>query len=74
MKKRLLALLLCAVMVCAVFAQTAPGVFAENVAYMQCGEKLTAVLNLDTGVMTFEGTGEFYKNDFDGDGFVYFDT
>ena len=74
MKKRLLALLLCAVMVCAVFVQAAPGVFAEGLAYMQCGENLTAVLNLDTGVMTFEGTGEFYKNDFDGDEFVWFDT
>ena len=74
MKKRLLALLLCAVMVCAVFVQAAPGVFAEELAYMQCGENLTAVLNLDTGVMTFEGTGEFYKNDFDSDEFVYFDT
>ena len=74
MKKRLLALLLCAVMVCAVFVQAAPGVFAEELAYMQCGENLTAVLNLDTGVMTFEGTGEFYKNDFDGDEFVWFDT
>ena len=71
MKKRLLALLLCAVMVCAVFVQAAPGVFAEELAYMQCGENLTAVLNLDTGVMTFEGTGEFYKNDFDSDEFVY---
>ena len=74
MKKRLLALLLCAVMVCAVFVQAAPGVFAEDLAYMQCGKNLTAVLNLDTGVMTFEGTGEFYKNDFDGDEFVWFDT
>ena len=74
MKKRLLALLLCAVMVCAVFVQAAPGVFAEELAYMQCGENLTAVLNLDTGVMTFEGTGEFYKNDFDSDEFVWFDT
>ena len=74
MKKRLLALLLCAVMVCAVFVQAAPGVFAEELAYMQCGENLTAVLNLDTGVMTFEGTGEFYKNDFDGDEVVWFDT
>ena len=74
MKKRLLALLLCAVMVCAVFVQAAPGVFAEGLAYMQCGKNLTAVLNLDTGVMTFEGTGEFYKNDFDGDEFVWFDT
>ena len=74
MKKRLLALLLCAVMVCAVFVQAAPGVFAEELAYMQCGKNLTAVLNLDTGVMTFEGTGEFYKNDFDGDEFVWFDT
>ncbi len=74
MKKRLLALLLCAVMVCAVFVQAAPGVFAEELAYMQCGENLTAVLNLDTGVMTFEGTGEFYKNDFDGDELVWFDT
>ena len=74
MKKRLLALLLCAVMVCAVFVQAAPGVFAEGLAYMQCGKKLTAVLNLDTGVMTFEGTGEFYKNDADGDEFVYFST
>ena len=64
MKKRLLALLLCAVMVCAVFVQAAPGVFAEGPAYMQCGENLTAVLNLDTGVVTFEGTGEFYKNEF----------
>ncbi len=74
MKKRLLALLLCAVMVCAVFVQAAPGVFAEELAYMQCGKNLTAVLNLDTGVMTFEGTGEFYKNDFDSDEFVWFDT
>ena len=74
MKKRLLALLLCAVMVCAVFVQAAPGVFAEGLAYMQCGKNLTAVLNLDTGVMTFEGTGEFYKNDADGDEFVYFST
>lgn len=74
MKKRLLALLLCAVMVCAVFVQAAPGVFAEGLAYMQCGKNLTAVLNLDTGVMTFEGTGEFYKNDFDSDEFVWFDT
>lgn len=74
MKKRLLALLLCAVMVCAVFVQAAPGVFAEGLAYMQCGKNLTAVLNLDTGVMTFEGTGEFYKNDFDGDEFVWFNT
>ena len=74
MKKRLLTLLLCAVMVCAVFVQAAPGVFAEELAYMQCGENLTAVLNLDTGVMTFEGTGEFYKNDFDSDEFVWFDT
>ena len=72
MKKRLLALLLCAVMVCAVFVQAAPGVFAEDLAYMQCGKNLTAVLNLDTGVMTFEGTGEFYKNEFDSDEFVYF--
>ena len=75
MKKRLLALLLCAVMVCAVFVQAAPGVFAEDLAYMQCGENLTAVLNLDTGVMTFEGTGEFYKNEDggdDGDEFVWF--
>ncbi len=63
MKKRLLALLLCAVMVCAVFVQAAPGVFAEEVAHMQCGENLTAVLNLDTGVMTFEGTGEFFKKE-----------
>ena len=72
MKKRLLALLLCAVMVCAVFVQAAPGVFAEELAYMQCGENLTAVLNLDTGVMTFEGTGEFYKNEADSDEFVWF--
>lgn len=74
MKKRLLALLLCAVMVCAVFVQAAPGVSAEDVAFMQCGENLTAVLNLDTGVMTFAGTGEFFKNEGEGDGFVYFGT
>ena len=74
MKKRLLALLLCAVMVCAVFVQAAPGVFAADVLRQQCGKNLTAVLNLDTGVMTFEGTGEFYTNGTDGDGFVYFNT
>ena len=57
MKKRLLALLFCAVMVCAVFVQAAPGVFAADVLRQQCGKNLTAVLNINTGVLTFEGSG-----------------
>ena len=58
MKKRLLALLLCAVMVCAVFVQALPIASAAEVTDSgNCGENLTWTLNTD-GLLTISGTGE----------------
>ena len=58
MKKRLLALLLCAVMVCAVFVQALPIASAAEVTDSgSCGENLTWTLNTD-GLLTISGTGE----------------
>lgn len=64
MKKRMIALLLCAALLCALLtqmvsaAETTEIVETDEEIRVKCSEVLEAVINKTTGVMTFEVTGE----------------
>ena len=64
MKKRMIALLLCAALLCALLTQMVSAAETTEIAEtdeeirVKCSEVLEAVINKTTGVMTFEVTGE----------------
>ena len=67
MKKRLLALLLCAVMACALLVPAFPTAAAAEVTEtdkeirLSCTDTCVAVINKETGDLTFEGDGEMVQ-------------
>lgn len=67
MKKRLLALLLCAVMACALLVPAFPTAAAAEVTEtdkeirLSCTDTCVAVINKETGALTFEGDGEMVQ-------------
>jgi hypothetical protein len=67
MKKRLLALLLCAVMACALLVPAFPTAAAAEVTEtdqeirLSCTDTCVAVINKETGALTFEGDGDMVQ-------------
>ena len=67
MKKRLLALLLCAVMACALLVPAFPTAAAAEVTEtdkeirLSCTDTCVAVINKETGALNFEGDGDMVQ-------------